>query len=322
MEPMGSVGAARVPLVTVVIPTHHRCALLTRALRSATSQHDAAVQIIVVDDGSTDDTYATVAGLADDRICVVRHERPLGVSAARNRGIAEADGEWIAFLDDDDLWAPDKLRLQVASAEATGRDWSYGGSVTLLPTLEISGAGPPPSAEAACRDLPLRNIVPGGASNVVVRRRLLKRVGTFDPSLRHMSDWDLWIRLGIAGPPAVIDEPVVAYRLHAGNASNDTTDIAREMSVIERRYDHLRRGSPVDRAYVYRWIAWSALRMGRRREALTAYVLAIRAGDLASASRAVIGLARPALATWRMRHASDRRYEALAAQWLAPLISE
>jgi hypothetical protein len=121
------------------------------------------------------------------------------VSTSRNRGIVESDGEWIAFLDDDDLWSPDKLGMQVARAEATGPDWSYGGSVALLPTLEICGAGPPPSAEAVCRELPLRNIVPGGASNVVVRRSLLSERRPFDTALRHMSDWDMWIRLASAG---------------------------------------------------------------------------------------------------------------------------
>ena len=308
--------------VTVVVPTHNRRALLARTLRSVMPQRGPVVQVIVVDDGSTDDTRGAVARLADDRIRVIRHEHPLGVGTSRNRGIVESDGEWIAFLDDDDLWSPDKLGLQVTRAEATGLDWSYGGSVALLPTLEICGAGPPPSAEAVCRELPLRNIVPGGASNVIVRRSLLSEVGLFDTALRHMSDWDMWIRLASAGRPAVVDAPIVAYRLHEGNASVDIADIAREMSAVEERYVRLRAGAPVDRAYVYRWIAWSALRTGRRSEALAAYARAIRAGDLASVGRAMIAATRPALATWRMRHASDRWYEAAAAQWLAPLISE
>lgn len=306
--------------MTVVIPTHDRSALLAPTLRSAMSQSGVAARVIVVDDGSTDDTRNTVGRLGDDRVRLIGHDRPLGVSAARNRGVAESDGEWIAFLDDDDLWSPDKLALQVAQAEATGRDWSYGGSVALLPSLEICGAGPPPSAEVVCRELPLRNVVPGGASNVVVRRSLLSQVGLFDTSLRHMSDWDMWIRLASAGPPAVVDAPVVAYRLHGANASVDTVNIAREMSALEERYAHLRGGAPVDRSYVYRWIAWSALRTGRRREALTAYARAVRAGDLASAAR-MIAIARPPLATWRMRRKSAPSYEALAAQWLAPLIS-
>jgi len=286
------------------------------------SQRGVDLQVLVVNDGSTDGTRNTVRQLGDDRVRLIGHDRSLGVSTARNRGVVESDGEWIAFLDDDDLWSPDKLALQLARAEATGRDWSYGASVTFLPTVGICAAGPPPSAEAVCRELPFRNIVPGGASNVVVRRSLLGDVGLFDTSLRHMSDWDMWIRLASAGPPAVIDAPIVAYRLHEGNASVDTVGIAREMSVIEERYARLRGGARVDRAYVYRWIAWSALRTGRRREALTAYARAVRAGDLASAGRMMIAVARPPLATWRMRRATDPSYKALATQWLACLISD
>jgi glycosyltransferase involved in cell wall biosynthesis len=307
--------------VTVVVPTRNRSRLLASTLRSVLRQRSVDVRVVVVDDASTDDTHAAVARLADGRVRLVRHDHALGVSAARNDGIAQADTEWVAFLDDDDLWAPDKLARQLACASDTTRDWVYAGSVAILPSRVISGAGPPPSAEVACRDLRLRNVIPGGASNVLVRHSALARVGTFDTSLRHMSDWDLWIRLATVGPPGVVDAPLVAYRLHGGNASIDTADIAREMSVIEQRYSRLRNGAPVDRAYVYRWIAWSALRAGRRREALTAYGHAARAGDLASIGRALVALAQPSLLMWRMRRASDRSYERQASRWLAPLLS-
>ena len=309
------------PDVTVVIPTHNRSRLLRATLRSALAQRDVDARIVVVDEASTDDTRDVIARHGDGRVRSIRHDRPHGVSAARNRGIAESDTEWVAFLDDDDLWAPDKLALQLARARAEGRDWTYGASVALLPTHEVSGGGPPPSSDEACRDLPLRNVVPGGASNVVVRRALLDRVGPFDPALRHMSDWDMWIRLASAGPPAVVDVPVVAYRLHAGNASVDTADIAREMGILERRYERLRYGAPMDRAYVHRWIAWSAARMGRRRDALHAYARAVLAGDLTSLGRAAVVVTFPSLVTWRMRSGSDSRYSSLASEWIEPQLS-
>jgi glycosyltransferase involved in cell wall biosynthesis len=310
-----------VPDVTVVIPTRNRSRLLLSTLRSALAQRDVDVRIVIVDEASTDDTRDVIARHGDARVRSIRHDRPQGVSVARNHGIAESDTEWVAFLDDDDLWAPDKLALQLGRARAEGRDWTYGASVSLLPTHEVSGGGPPPSPDAVCRDLPLRNVVPGGASNVVARRALLERVGPFDPALRHMSDWDMWIRLASAGPPAIVDAPVVAYRLHAGNASVDTADIAREMSILERRYAGLRRGAPVDRAYVHRWIAWSAARMGRRRDALHAYARAVLAGDVASLGRAAVAVAFPSILTWRMRDTSDSRYAALAWEWLAPQLA-
>jgi glycosyltransferase involved in cell wall biosynthesis len=117
-------GGLPVPGVSVVIPTHNRSDLLALTLRSALSQRDVAFEVIVVDDGSADETSEVVAGLGDPRVRLIRHDVSQGVSAARNRGIAEARAEWIAFLDDDDLWAPDKLSFQLTAASESSRCWS------------------------------------------------------------------------------------------------------------------------------------------------------------------------------------------------------
>src|SRR4029453_10807567 len=101
------------PTVSRVIPTRNRCKRLLRTLQSALSQRAVDFEIVVVDDGSQDDTYETVTRLDEPRVRVVRHESPKGESGARNRGIVDARGDWIAFLDDDDFWAPDKLSCQL-----------------------------------------------------------------------------------------------------------------------------------------------------------------------------------------------------------------
>jgi len=100
------------PLVSVVVPSHNRARLLRRTLRSILAQHLTDLEVVLVDDGSTDETPQITNG-ADPRIVVIRNQEPGGVSAARNRGIAAARGEWIAFCDDDDLWSPDKLSRQL-----------------------------------------------------------------------------------------------------------------------------------------------------------------------------------------------------------------
>ncbi|MGH9139053.1 MAG: glycosyltransferase family 2 protein [Acidimicrobiales bacterium] len=304
--------------VSVVIPTRDRAALLVRTLRSVFAQRDVEVEVVVVDDGSRDDISAVVRGAGDGRVRLLRQERSQGVSAARNRGIDVSTGSWVAFLDDDDLWSPDKLRAQLDAAEAGGSRWSIAGTVNVDSDLRITGGGPPPSADEIARNLPLRNTVVAGASNVIVRCDLLDRAGRFDASLRHMADWDLWLRLGRAGAPAVVCRPLVAYGLHATNASLDWPEIPAELDVLEARYADERRGQPVDRAYVYRWLAWNALRAGSRRRTLRWYAAAARSGDLHSVGRAAVAMVRPSLAAGRAARANTAWY-AEARQWLAEL---
>src|SRR4051812_37930708 len=104
------------PTVSVVIPTRDRWPILGRALASALGQEAVAVEVVLVDDGSREPAPAWVTGIADSRVRLLRHEASRGVARARNRGLEEATGRWVAFLDDDDLWAPDKLAVQVRAA--------------------------------------------------------------------------------------------------------------------------------------------------------------------------------------------------------------
>ena len=131
------------PEVSVVIPTRDRSRLLALTLRSVRWQRGVDLEVLVVDDGSTDDTAEVVAAIADPRIRLVRQPVAQGVSAARNRGIAEAGGTWVAFLDDDDLWAPDKLVRQLQAAHQTGRAWVYTGEVNVDQQLRVIDGVPP-----------------------------------------------------------------------------------------------------------------------------------------------------------------------------------
>src|SRR5918993_498800 len=117
--------------VSVVVPTRNRSRLLASTLRSVLVQRGVELEVIVVDEGSTDNTPEMLAALDDPRVRVLRHDVPRGLSAARNRGADEARGEWVAFVDDDDLWAPEKLVSQLDAARAMARDWAYTGSVTI-----------------------------------------------------------------------------------------------------------------------------------------------------------------------------------------------
>jgi glycosyltransferase involved in cell wall biosynthesis len=311
--------------VTAVIPTRNRAFLLGQALGSVVRQRGVDLEAVVVDDGSADGTATVVAAVGDPRLRLVRHPHPLGVSAARNRGIAEARGSWVAFLDDDDLWAPDKLASQLAAARRERRAWAVAGAVSVDDRLRVLTGEPPLLPERVAADLSRYNCVPAGASNVVVRADLLAGTGGFDPSLRHMADWDLWIRLGRSGPPATVPRPLLAYRLHGANATMDTAFDPREplaeLDAIVARY-----GIPADRLAVDRWIAWTCLRAGRRGAALRAYLRAARGGDPKSLVRAAIGLLHPAVGRriyfrplWR--HGQDEAWLGEARSWLRDLAS-
>jgi glycosyltransferase involved in cell wall biosynthesis len=272
---------------SVVVPTRNRAGWLGLALQSAMQQRDVNVEVIVVDDASTDDTSSTVAHFDQSRIRLIRRDDPGGVSVARNQGAAHASGEWLAFLDDDDVWAPDKLTRQHSEVRATDRDWCYTGWVVIDERLSVSGGRPPPPPDRMAKLLQRRSAIPT-ASSVMVRRDVFEGMGGFDPELTNGEDWELWIRLTSHGPPAYVPEPLVAYRLHPGNASLDSSALQTAITLIQRRH-----GIKVDRGSIDRWIAESHLRTGKRAEALKYLALAAMHGDaLGVASDLLAGAGR------------------------------
>jgi glycosyltransferase involved in cell wall biosynthesis len=222
-----------------------------------------ALEVVVVDDGSGDGTALIVEGFGDERVRLVRHEKPRGVSAARNRGIAEARGEWISFLDDDDLWAPDKVALQLGAVQQTGQLWAYSGHVNITSDHRVVGGAPPCTPEKVQDSLRRTNLIPGGGSNVLAQTDLVRSLGGFDETLGILEDWDMWIRLAREGRPAWVRRPLVAYRIHSANSSRNIDRMLMEVAIIDRRH----RG-PVDKVRFYRHLARVSMRGGRRRQAL------------------------------------------------------
>jgi glycosyltransferase involved in cell wall biosynthesis len=231
----------------------------------------------------------------DPRVSVLRNPEPAGVSVARNRGIASARGEWIAFCDDDDLWAPNKLQEQLTAADAAGANWVYAGDVNVDDQLRVLSGGPPPDPATVMALLPRSNPLASGGSNVVVRSNILAEVGGFDPALRRTEDWDLWIRIARKGPPAYVRKPLVAYRFHSGNVVWDPREMVDEALQLAARYR-----IPVDVRSMHRRAAWAALRGGRRLIAVRHYALAVAGGDLRSVGRAAIALVHPAVGSERL----------------------
>jgi glycosyltransferase involved in cell wall biosynthesis len=299
--------------VSVVIPTRDRMPLLVTALRSALAQDGVTSEVIVVDDGSAQ-PVVPLCREVDGRVLVRRHADPRGVSAARNTGIAVARGRWIAFLDDDDAWAPTKLARQLAVASASDRNWVYAGYVDVDAGLELMGGTPPPAPDEVMNLLTGHNSVPASASSVVVRATALARAGGFDAGLRVHEDWDLWIRLARLGPPASVPEPLVALRWHAPNGSSQMEAMLRELPVIAHRHD-----IAVDYPRHFRWAAWTEWRSGRPGAAARWYLSAAMRGDLPSLGRAAAVCARPQGAQRRMAQRPPSSWAAAADDWLREL---
>lgn len=250
-------------MVTVVVPTRNRSALLAMTLRSVLWQRGVDLEIVVVDDNSTDGTAEVVASFGDPRISLIHNAVPRGPGPARNRGVERARGEWLAFVDDDDLWAPDKLVYQLAAARRLGRDWAYAGVADIGDRCEILAYHSAPEPDEVLAAVARYNAIPGGGSNAIVRRQLFAQVGGFEEQLAICEDWELWIRLARCGPPAATNQPLVAYRLHGQNRSLELERILRDVRLIERLH-----GVRPDWGRLYRWFGESCLRSERHIEAL------------------------------------------------------
>jgi len=282
--------------VTVVIPTKDRPLLLQRTLRTVLAQRGVDLEVVVVDDGSLHDITPWITALGDSRVRCLRNERSVGVAAARNRGLASARHEWIAFVDDDDLWSPQKLRAQLDSlAEHPGARWCLVGAAVVDEELRLLRVDQPSVTGGVAGTLLVRNAVPGGCSGVLAAKELLQEVGGFDERLSMMADWDLWIRCALASPVASVATPLVAYVQHAANMSRDGSRSDQELSLILAKHDARRREAGVSGLDVGtdRWIARNTAVAGRRSDAARRYLALARRtrrmGMLRLALRSLIG---------------------------------
>jgi hypothetical protein len=219
------------PLVSVVIPTFNSAGTIVRAIESAVGQTYERLEIIVVDDCSTDETASIVEKYAPQGVRLVKLNGHLGASGARNAGIAEAKGELIAFLDSDDEWLSSKIEKQVALI-VTDPDLSFVscGSNLISPAGSDLGdtyrGHPPVAGESAWKALLAVNFV--ATPTVLVWRRHVVALSGFDPSLKIGEDQDMWIRLALRGSLGYVNESLVRVHvreqsLSSGNFSDQLT---------------------------------------------------------------------------------------------------
>jgi glycosyltransferase involved in cell wall biosynthesis len=220
--------------VSIVITTYNRSHLLREAVESVLAQTYPSVEAIVVDDGSTDDTPQLMERYAG-RVKYIRQQNA-GVSAARNHGFRESSGEFLGFLDDDDVYFPDKIQRQVSYLQQMkgspfvhcryllmNPEGRYFNRIGLLPEGAVLG-------ELLCQNFLWM-------SAPLVRRDAFTQVGGFDESLSTAADYDLWLRLARLGELGCVQEPLGAYRIQAGSMVTNVARTEQEvMQVLERAF--------------------------------------------------------------------------------------
>ena len=227
-------------MVDVVIPTRDRWPLMRTALASALAQEGVDTRVVVVDDGSIDRTAKELDALSDGRVRVLRHDRPTGVSAARNHGLQQVAAPWVAFLDDDDVWAPGHLAAMLEAAHEPEADGHrpglvYSGHLVVDRERHATSVSPAPPTDDVRRRMDRFNFV-GCPSRVVLRTQAVREVGGFDERLSILADWDLWVRVLARHGVGRCREVLVGYMLHAGNMHLDGDRFLDELALIQRKH--------------------------------------------------------------------------------------
>jgi glycosyltransferase involved in cell wall biosynthesis len=252
------------PKVSVIIPAYNSMTYLPKTLESVLRQTFTDFEVLIINDGSSDNIVEWASKLVDPRVQLISQPNQ-GVSTARNTGIAHAQGEYIAFLDADDLWEPTKLDKQVCCLDANS-------AVGLVYTWTafIDEFGKPTGVSIVSHaegnvweQIVIRDMISTGSSPMV-RRECFASVGVFDPNISIGEDRDMWSRIAARYPFAVVKELLTLYRRHSRNTTKNSKKIVQELrQVIEKSFQ----SAPLELLYLrnrsYGWMnyfaAWSAL---------------------------------------------------------------
>ena len=223
--------------VSVVLPTYNRAHTVRAAIDSVLAQSYEDFELIVVDDGSTDDTPAVVGDVSDPRVQYLRLPENRGANVARNVGIRESDGKYVAFQDSDDVWRPRKLELQVTELERAPEDVGvvYTGYYRVDSGVKQYG---PRNKETVAGDIHEEMLKGNGwfipTAVAAVRRACFDTVGLFDERLQRLQDWEMWLRISKQYEFEFIHEPLIEKRMQHDQESirSDTEAFVHAMELI------------------------------------------------------------------------------------------
>ena len=230
------------PLVSIIIPVYNRAQLLSRAIRSVLNQVFQNFEVIVVDDGSTDDIENVVKSFNDKRIRYIRHEERRGAPAARNTGIRLARGKYIAFQDSDDEWHPEKLEKQMRAFENAPPD--LGVVYTSFWRVENGRKNYIPPSNFKQKEGYIHGILLEtnfiSTPTAIVKKECFEKAGMFDESLPRLQEWELWIRISKYYRFKHIDEPLVNAYLQPDSISRNMNAwiMARKL-ILEKHFEEI-----------------------------------------------------------------------------------
>lgn len=252
------------PKVSIIIPAYNAMTYLPETLESAFKQTFTDFEILIINDGSSDNIVEWVSRITDERVKLISQENQ-GVSAARNTGINNSQGEYIAFLDADDLWESTKLEKQVNCLEVNptvGLTYTWTNFINQF--SQPTGVSIVSHAEGnVWEEIVVRDMISTGSSTMI-RAECFNKVGLFDSDLSVGEDRDMWTRIAAVYPFAVIKEPLTLYRRHSTNTTKSNQTIIPQLSkVIEKTFQN----TPENKIYLknrsYGWMnifaAWSAI---------------------------------------------------------------
>lgn len=281
------------PLVSVIIPTRDRPEKLLQAVASVLLQTWKSLEIIVVDDGSVDDICIALRSHFPYKVNFIRHDEPMGACEARNTGVRYSNGEYVAFLDDDDRWMPGKIKKQLDVFQISSDNLAL---VSCGYVYESEGCAISENKPKLVPD-PFKKLLYGnwlGSTSLpLIRKSCLERVGLFDAGLSSCQDWDLWLRLCSRYDVATVEESLVVRTLHSGQI---TADIKRKIAgrrfLMAKHYSELQE-YPRALCSQLRRLGTLELLAGNKRNGRKLYLEALREGvwDV----RAVFGLVLSAL---------------------------
>ncbi len=252
------------PLISVIIPVYNGEKTIRETIESVLNQTLSDFELIVINDGSQDSTLEIISSIQDPRLRVISYPNA-GLSASRNRGISQATGDYISFIDADDLWTPDKLEAQLRALEASPQAAvAYSWTDCIDESSQFLRQGSHITASGNIwANLLLSNFLDNG-SNPLIRRQALTEVGGFDESLRAAEDWDMYLRLGAHYHFVAVPSPHILYRVSADSMSSKVSKQEVEtLKVIERAFsqapESLQHLNKCSLANLYKYLTWKAL---------------------------------------------------------------